>query len=360
MKFSNIQDSNLFSSLSHMKKIVIERPGSYDQLQIKEYPVPSPKGDEVLIECCACGVNFADCCVRMGVYRSAKIFVGWPITPGFEVSGIVKEIGEGVTRFSVGDPVIAIVRFGGYTTHLTVSEKQVFPLPEALDFVQGAGFPTVFLTAAYALFELAHPRPQQTMLVHSAAGGVGSALVQLGKIADCRVIGVVGAPHKVEFLQKLGADAIIDKSTQDLWKMAEQYAPDGYDIVLDANGVETLSESYRHLNSGGKLVVYGFHTMLSKGRGKPNWLKVIWDYIRTPRFNPMNLTTDNHSILAFNLSYLFDKEKLFQEAMHQLLEWVKEGKIIPPQVTTYPLEQVAEAHRALETGQTVGKLVLTC
>ncbi len=341
-----------------MKKVVIVSPGGYDKLLIRESRTPSPKRGEILIACRACGVNFADCCVRMGVYSSAKKYVGWPITPGFEASGIVKEVGEGVSKFSVGQKVIALTRFGGYATHLVVNEGQAVPLPEKLELIEGAGVPTIFLTAYYALFELSHPRKGNTILVHSAAGGVGSALVQLGLLAGCRVVGVVGATHKVEAVIALGADAVIDKSRQDLWKEAAKYAPVGYDIILDANGPETLSQSYRHLNPGGKLVVYGFHSMLTKGRGKPNWLKIFWDYLRTPRFNPLTMTIDNHSVLAFNLSYLFDKLDFFQEGMQRLLGWLEEGKIVLPPIQTFPFDKVREAHKALESGQTIGKLVL--
>jgi len=341
------------------KKVIIEKPGNYNQLKIQEFAIPKPQPNEVLIQCKAAGINFADCCVRMGVYRPAAVYVGWPITPGFEVSGVITAIGENVTQFTVGQKVIAITRFGGYTSHLVASEDQIFPLPEKWNFNEGAGFPTIFLTAYYGLIELTHPRPNNTILVHSAAGGVGSALVQLGKIAGCKVIGVVGASHKTEAVLQLGADEVIDKSKENLWKKAEELSPGGYDVILDANGVETLRESYNHLKSGGKLVTYGFHTMLSKGRGTPNWFKVIWDYLRTPRFNPLNLTTDNRSVMGFNLAYLFDDLEVFQEANQQLSSWVNEGKIHLPKITTYPLEQVAEAHRALESGQTIGKLILT-
>ncbi len=342
-----------------MKKIVIEKPGGYERLLIKEFPDLSVKAGEVLIDVKAAGVNFADCLVRMGVYQSAKEFVGWPITPGFEISGIVREVGEGVARCRPGDRVIAATRFGGYATQIAVPASNVFPLPETLDFVQGAGFPTVFLTAYFALHELAHPRSGEALLVHSAAGGVGSALVQLGKAAGCRVAGVVGSSHKVEYVKALGADAVIDKSSEDLWKKAEEFSPGGYDIIMDPNGAATLKQSYGHLAPMGKLVIYGFHTMLTKGRGTPNWLKVFWDYLRTPRFNPLTMTSDNHSVLAFNLSYLFDKIDLFKEITEKLLSFFEEGKIHPLQTTVYPFEGAAEAHKALETGSTVGKIVLT-
>jgi len=155
---------------------------------------------------------------------------------------------------------------------------------------QAAGFPTVFLTAYYALFELAHPRPGQTLLVHSAAGGVGSALLQLGRIVGCRTVGVVGSSHKVETARALGAEVVIDKSREDLWRAAEKAAPRGYDVVLDANGVATLRENYRHLAKPGKLVIYGFHSMLPRQGRRPNWVKLASDFLRTPWFDPLKLS----------------------------------------------------------------------
>jgi NADPH:quinone reductase-like Zn-dependent oxidoreductase len=341
-----------------MLRISIPRPGSYDRLLLETVPDPIPGPGEVVVESDAIGVNYADCIIRMGLYESAKKYVGWPITPGFEVSGRVVAIGEGVTDVSLGARVIALTRFGGYATHLTVPRDQLFPVPRGFDPTQAAAFPAVFLTAYYALFDLANIRAGWKLLVHSAAGGVGSALVQLARIAGCDVVGVVGAASKVAAVRSLGATHVIDKSAEDLWTMARRYAPDGYDVILDANGVETLGESYRHLGSPGRLVVYGFHTMLPRTGGKPSWRRLALDYLRTPRFSPLALTNENKSVLAFNLSYLFERKDVLAEAMAKLLAWVEEGKIVSPKVTTFPLREVGEAHRALESGKTVGKLVL--
>jgi len=341
-----------------MRKVVIRSAGSYRKLELEEGSEPEPGEGEVSVRVKGCGVNFADCCVRMGVYRSAKKYVGWPITPGFEVSGEVVGIGKGVEKFRVGDRVVGLTRFGGYASHLAISEDQVFSLPDEVSFEAGAAFPTVFLTAYYGLFELGHPRKGDAVLVHSAAGGVGSSLVQLARLAGCRIAGVVGSSHKVDSVRGLGADEVIDKSEQSLWEEAERIFPEGFDLIFDANGPATLKESYRHLSPGGKLVVYGFHTMLSKGKGTPNWFKVIWEYIGSPRFDPLQMTTDNHSVLAFNLSYLFDQKELLKECMEQILQWLKEEKIAVPRIKTYPLEKVADAHQDLESGQTVGKLIL--
>jgi NADPH:quinone reductase-like Zn-dependent oxidoreductase len=341
-----------------MRKVVIHSAGTYDHLKLEEQPDPQAGPGEVLIDVGAIGINFADCIVRMGLYASAKEYVGWPITPGFEISGTVAALGDGVEGLTAGTPVLALTRFGGYAERLVVPSAQVFPLPAGFAPEQAAGFPAVFLTAWFALYELCNPRPGGVVLVHSAAGGVGGALVQLAKARGLRAVGVVGGAHKVETARAHGADAVIDKSTEDLWAEARRHAPEGYDIVLDANGVETLKESYRALRPAGKLVIYGFHTMFSKGRGKPSWWKLAVGWLRTPRFNPLQMTQQNKSVLAFNLSYLFDRMDILQEAMEELYRLAQEGKVTPPPVTTYPLADVARAHADIESGATVGKLVL--
>ncbi len=343
-----------------MKKIVIERPGGYSRLQIQEFPGPTPNSGEVLVEVSAAGVNFADIFIRLGLYKSAKEFVGWPITPGFEFSGRILDCGENVTDLKAGEPVFGVTRFGAYASHVCVPRQQVFPISARSKFNsdQWAAFPAVFLTAYHGLFQIFVLRPGMTILVHSAAGGVGGALLQLGKIAGCRMTGVVGASHKIDPALNYGADQVIDKSREDLWARAREIAPDGYDVVFDANGPATLKQSYRHLAPAGKLVTYGFHSMLSTHGGVANYFKLLWQYFRVPRWSPLNMTPENKSLIAFNLSFLFNRMDLLKESMQDLLKWVEEGKIKAPPVQAFPFEKVADAHRALESGTTVGKLIL--
>jgi len=333
-----------------VKRVLIRSAGGYEKLTLVEEPDPTAGPGQVLVRAEAIGVNYADCILRMGLYASAKEYVGWPITPGFEVAGTTPD----------GRRVVAVTRFGGYATHVVVPERQVFDVPGGFSSSQAAAFPAVGLTAWYALFELCKLRPGAKVLVHSAAGGVGSQLVALAKIAGCFVVGVVGSSHKVEATRALGADAVIDKSRDDLWRSAEAAAPEGYDVVLDANGVETLRASFAHLAPTGRLVVYGFATMLPRGgtKGKPRWAKLAADWVRTPRFDPLTMTNENKSVMAFNLSYLFDRPDILAEGMGALLGHVAAGKLAPPRVQEFPLSQVADAHRALESGTTIGKLVL--
>ncbi|MSP61584.1 MAG: zinc-binding dehydrogenase [Myxococcales bacterium] len=343
-----------------MRRYVIDRPGSYDKLALREAPSLVPGDGEVVIDVRAAGVNYADTMVRMGLYQSAKEFVGWPITPGFEVAGVVQAVGAGVTDLAVGERVLAVTLFNGYASQVKALRQYVFRTPERLSDPEAAGFPSVYLTAWFALFELAHPHKGDKVLIHSAAGGVGGCLVQLARLAGCEVTAVVGAAHKIDTARAHGADHVIDKSSEDLWARAEKIAPEGYDVICDANGVSTLKQSYQHLRRAGKLVVYGFHSMLPKGgSGRPSWIKLGIDYLRTPRFNPLDLTNDSKSVLAFNLSYLFDRKDILEAGMGQLTGWLSDGKIAAPPVKTYPFDRAADAHRDIESGQTVGKLVLT-
>jgi NADPH:quinone reductase-like Zn-dependent oxidoreductase len=343
-----------------MKRIVIERPGGYRQLKIKESTKPAPEKNEILIEVLAAGINFADIFIRLGLYKSAKDFVGWPITPGFEFAGEVLECGRDVSDLQPGAPVFGLTRFGAYASHLCVPRHQVFAIPDDSKFTsdQWAAFPAVFLTAYHGFFQNIVVRPGMNILVHSAAGGVGNALVQLGKIAGCHITGVVGSSHKIKSVLDSGADVVIDRSTEDLWAKAEEKCPSGYDVVFDGNGPGTLKQSFQHLAPTGKLVAYGFTSILSTIGGVPNYFKIAYQFFRVPRFSPLNLTSENKSLIAFNLSYLFDRADLLEEAMRDLLRWVAEGKIKAPQVQPFAYDRVADAHQALESGKTVGKLIL--
>lgn len=342
-----------------MKKIVVHSPGDYSRLSIEEHPDLSAGAGEVIVEVLGSGVNYADVCVRWGVYESAKRLVGWPITPGFEFAGVVKSIGAGVSRFRPGDRVFGVTFFGAYATEVKVPEKHLFLIPEGFGFEEAAGFPAVFMTAYHALFQLVRLPPRAKLLVHSAGGGVGSALIQLARAEGFFTVGVVGSSHKVEYVKSLGADRVIDKSREDLWTRVREYCPEGYDAVLDANGPSTLRQGYEVLRATGKLITYGQHSILPQaGSGRMNYLKACWGLLRMPRYHPLKLVTDNKSVIGFNLSFLFDRDDLVAEGMEGLLDRVRQKKVSAPKVTAIPFEKVAEAHRLIESGQSTGKIVL--
>jgi NADPH:quinone reductase-like Zn-dependent oxidoreductase len=340
-----------------MRRIVIDRPGGYEALRVEHGPDLAPGAGEVAIDVEACGVNYADGIIRMGLYASAKALHGYPITPGFELAGRISAVGAGVESFAPGDPVVAVTLFGGYASRVCLATDRVFPRPARLDAAQAAALPTVFLTAWFMAHRQVNPRPGDTWLVHSAAGGVGSALAQLGRLAGVRVVGVVGGTHKDPVARAAGCSEVVVGTDADAWPRLRALAPDGFDAVFDANGVSTLARSWDHLAPMGKLVVYGFASMLPRD-GRLNWLRLAWDWLRTPRFNPLQMTQTNRSVLACNLSFLSAQAPLLAEGMRWLLDRFADGRLQPPPITRYPLDRAADAQRAIESGRTVGKLVL--
>ncbi len=349
-------------TVKNVSCVKILSPGGYDRLSLCAVDAPTrgpnikmqniPESELVVIKTAFTGINYADICIRWGLYTSANQFVGFPICPGFEFSGEVVKVGSAVKRCKVGDKVWAVSMFGGYSSHVEVPQHQVYPMPKGISMEQAAGFPGVTMTAWMAI-DLSRPTKGQYVLVHSAAGGVGSMLVQMLKsVYGCKVVGVVGSTHKIDYCTSLGCDLVIDKSKEDLWAVAKAFSPNGkYKVIFDANGVETLQASYDHLDQVGKLVVYGFHSMLPKASkttgyslldGALNmasfvlqpinailperlqfvintffpkeggwisplkWLNMGVDaYLRSPKFNPLDMVPDNKSVLTFNLSFLF-------------------------------------------------------
>ena len=337
------------------KRIIIDKPGGYGVFRYDETPIDDPQSGEIQVEVKACGINFADVSVRLGLYRAAK--GAYPLCPGLEFAGVVKTAGRGVEAFKPGDRVFGACRFGGYTTAVNSPAEHLWPLPETWNFERGATFPVAYLTAYYALHHVGHLRESDCVLVHSAAGGVGIALLQLLKLNGNMTVGVVGLSDKVDTAKEAGATFVIDKSTQGLWEKAGQLSPEGYDLILDANGASTLKGSYRHLRPAGRLLIYGFASMFSHS-GRKNILKLLWYYLKTPRFNPFDLTGANKTISGFNLIYLFDKLDLFRNIMETLLRWDTKGFLPSMPITPFPFKDVVSAHKAIESGRSVGKLAL--
>jgi synaptic vesicle membrane protein VAT-1 len=258
----------------------------------------------------------------------------------------------------VGERVFGLTRFGGYASQVCVPRVQLFRVPAQLSHAQAATFPTVFLTAYYALREAVRTRPGGQVLVHSAAGGVGLAALQIARADGLLPIAIVGGSHKRDTALSYGAAHVIDKSTQSLWSELSRIAPQGVELVLESNGAETLKRSYGCLRPTGRLVVYGFTGMLSRGSARPNWLKLAWDYLRLPSFHPLQMVDANKGVIAFNLSYLFDQAGLLSEAMARMLAEVESGVLRALPVTEFALADAPAAHRALQSGTTVGKLAL--
>jgi len=375
------------------RAIVVDSPGGYEKLQVQTLPGVGAKGanfkpdatDNIVVEIRYTGINYADVCIRWGLYESAKKYVGWPITPGFEFTGVVVEPWGDL---KVGEWVVGVSMFGGYSTHIVVPRSQLLRFnPDQIPPEVAATLPCAALTAWYALFLLATPGVSpggsegkgrsRRLLVHSAAGGVGSMICRLAKMkgadgssSNNYVVGVVGAADKVAKLTSWACcDVVVSKEdckrrNVDFWDEIDALSPGGFDAVFDANGVSTLSQSYDHLKPEGRLVTYGFHSTLPKqgGRLTPcQWLKMAYDYyFKQKTFDAMKMVPENRSVLGFNLSFLFDRTDLYAEVMTRVLAMVESGemKLEKGDVTMYQLGDVGEAHKAIESGLTTGKLVL--
>jgi len=354
-------------------------------LNLPENVIPS---DCVILQNEAFSVNYADCTIRWGLYESAKKFVGWPIVPGFDIAGIIQShsnikskagktnveerSSRGRLEFEEGDRVFGCTLFGSYSSHVLVPSIQLRKIPKNLSFAQAASLPAVSLTALHALSLAGHyPLPSKytnkAILIHSAAGGVGGMLVQMAKILGLSpIVGVVGSSKKISHAKALGCDVVIDKSecttSASLWTLIEKASPNGYSTVMDANGVSTLQESYNHLTPTGRLIIFGFHSNLPMGQAllsPKQWFRMIKGLGKMPTFDPMDLTVSNKSVLGFNLSFFSEEKEVCSDLLDQVCSWVEQGRLKCPSITEMRINDIGEAHKLIQSGQSVGKIVIT-
>jgi len=338
-----------------MKRVIVRRPGGHEALELVEESDPAPGPGRFRVRVRAAGVNYADVVVREGWYEAAKGL--YPLAPGFEFAGVVDGAGPGAEGFRDGDRVFGFARFGGYASVQLAEPARLRRMPDGWDFAECAGLPAVHFTAYHALFHVAKVAAGETILVHSAAGGVGLALLQQARIAGLRAVGVVGAAAKAETARAYGADAVVVRGPG-LWREIDRAAPGGFDAVFDANGVTTPRPGFDRLRLGGRLVVYGFAEMMPRG-GRPSWPRLAWNWLRVPRFSPFDMTARNRSVMGFNVVFLTERADLARDGFDAIARWAAEGKIRKPPTAAFPAERAADAHRALESGATTGKLVLT-
>lgn len=342
--------------MTKAQAIEISRFGPPEVLRLRKETIGKPEPHEVIIQVKAVGLNFADIFERLGLYAAAPKA---PFVPGFEVAGVVEAIGEKVRDFEVGQKVLGVTRFGAYKSHIRLAQDFVKPMPDHFSFAEAAGFPTTYLTAYHGMVTLGHIKPGEDILIHAAAGGVGTAAVQIAQIFDARIFATCGSQAKVDFLRSLGDMQLINYREQDFEKEIRRLNNgQGVDLIMDSVGGKTFRKGYRLLNPMGRLVIFGLGSMMPAGR-RPNWLKLAYQYLTLPRFNPFKMMPENKTISAFHLAYMFQFVEEFHKAMQQLLTWANEGKLRPLVGKTFPFEQAAQAHRYLQSRQSTGKVILT-
>lgn len=316
-----------------------------------------PGRGEVVVDTRAAGVNFADIMQRLGFYASAP---KPPYVPGFEVAGTVSQVGEGVAAVAPGDRVVALVRQGGYADQVLAPESQVFPLPGEISFEDAAALPVNWLTAWFALFTMGNLRDDEVVLVHGGAGGVGTAAVQLAGEHGATVVATAGSVRKLEFLRGQGVSLALDYRDE-RWheQIREALGDHKVDLILDPVGGKTMKRGYELLAPLGRLVCYGLSSAVTGPR--KNWLSAARAWFATPRFNPLEMTTDNTGVWGFHLAHLQGKEHRVREAMLGILERVSDGRVAPVVDSRFPLsaDGVRRAHHHIHERGNIGKVLLT-
>jgi NADPH:quinone reductase-like Zn-dependent oxidoreductase len=304
----------------------------------------------------AAGVNFADLVMRAGLYGTVPDL---PYSPGFEVAGEIVAVGDGVTDWQPGDRVVAVIRFGGYARDVIVPTRNLFRYPEALSPAEAAAVPVAFLTAWAALFEAARVREGETALVLTAAGGVGSAAVQLARWKGLRVIGTAGSEQKRSFvLHDLGAEACFDSYGDWETKVRDMVGEREIDCALDALGGQHTRACRRLLAPLGRLVFYGMSTGMP-GR-KRNWPRAALAFLKTPRFHPLDLVEPNLGVFGIHLLHMQHREHVLQAATTKIFDAMVAGRLRPVLDRTFPLTRdgAVEAHHYIHDRKNIGKVVL--
>jgi NADPH:quinone reductase len=314
-----------------------ETPTGADSLRWAEQPTPQPRAGEVLIAVHAASLNFPD---LLTVQNKYQVKPPLPFVPGSEYSGVVQAVGEGVRHVAVGDAVVSIGVTGGFGTHACANAATVLPLPPGFDLDDGAAFAFTYGTSHHALIDRAGLRTGETVLVLGAAGGVGSAAVQIAKAAGARVVAAVSSAEKAAFCTELGADMSIDLSHQELREAlkAAQVSPD---VVYDPVGGELAEAAFRSIAWRGRHLVVGF------AAGPIPAL-------------PLNLPLlKGASIVGVFWGEFARREpKAFRQALAQLFEWYGRGAVKPAIDAKLPMAALPEAYERMGSRRVRGKLVL--
>jgi NADPH:quinone reductase-like Zn-dependent oxidoreductase len=335
-----------------MRQVWITKTGSPDVLKVKEAPDPVAKKDEVRIRVHAAGINFADLMARVGLYPDAPKL---PCVVGYEVSGTVDQIGKDVTGVAVGDRVLAMTKFGGYSDVVTVTATQAIKMPEKMSFEEGAAFPVVYVTAYNMMLFNGHLRAGSSVLVHSAAGGVGIAAIQIAKTRQCTILGTA-SPSKHAFLKELGCQHPLD-SNGDYATAARAIVGDkGIDLILDPVGGKSWTQGYDLLAPCGRLVAFGLSAAAS-GNTR-SLFHALSQVLSVKKWSPMKLMDDNKTVSGTNMGHLFTRPDLIEPQLVALMAMYEKGELKPHVDKTFPFAEAGAAHQYLHDRKAKGKVLL--
>ena len=356
-----------------MKRVVVERYGGPEVLQVVEDEVPEPGPGEVRVAVLAAGVSFTDSQLRSGTYLGVP---KPPFTPGYELVGVVDESGPGCTRLQRGDRVGALTVWGADAEYVCVPEAGAVEVPEDLDPAEVLSLVFTYMTAYQVLHRMAKVKDGETVLVHGAAGRVGTAELELGALAGLRLYGTASGRDRGA-VERLGATAI-DYQNEDFLARVRELPGNGVDVVLDSLGGPLSLHSFRALRPGGRLVVFGAYSTLVDGH--KSWRRWIEWYASTATLGLWGLLSPRRRVMAYRIQKLrggrsqaipvgFGRRALptgggprypewFQEDFAALLELLRADKIHPVVAERLPLTEARRAHEMLESSAAIGKLVL--
>jgi NADPH:quinone reductase-like Zn-dependent oxidoreductase len=279
------------------------------------------------------------------------------MVPGYEVAGEVVAVGSGLNEVKPGERVIALTRFGGYSSLVAVPARQVRTVPDSIALETAAGLPVTYLTAYLMMFDLGNLQEGETVLIHSAGGGVGTAAVQLARIAGARIFGTA-SPGKHARLRELGVDLCVDYNKEDfVQRIRDTTDGRGVDLILDAQGPIYFKRSYQALAPLGTLVMYGVQHNIGRTRLLSSPMKLLREILAI-RFAPVPMMSDNRGIYGFHLGRLWHNLEPVQAALEQLLVWLKDGKISPVIDRIFPYHEAAQAHTYIQDRKNFGKVLL--
>lgn len=338
-----------------MKQLYLVKNGPADKaFEERENPIPKLNTREVLVKVETFGINFADIMARLGLYREAPPL---PCVIGYEVCGVVEQVGSDTLEPLKGKKVVAFTRFGGYSEYVKTEATAVIPIPDEVDSTEACALATQYGTAYYAAYECANLRKGENVLVHSAAGGVGIALTQLAKLKGCTVFGTASTEKKLQVAKENGADYVINYQSEDYQKAIEKIiGKQQLDVAFNAVGGKTFKQDMALLNAGGREVLYGAAKRSGQKWGMLSTLKLVWDMgLVIPLFAVMT----SKSILGVNMLKIGDnKPELLKHCLDEVVKLRINNQIKPLIGAVYEAKDIAKAHTLVEDRSSVGKVVV--
>ncbi len=341
---------------ARMKAVVLIKHGSSEEaFSIRDLPTPEPAAGQVRIAVEAFGLNYADVSARHGTYQDAPPL---PSVIGYEVVGRVEKLGAGVSEPALGTRVTALTRFGGYATHALTDARAAVPIPDSMDAGVATALATQYGTAYYCAEEMVRLYPGDHVLVQAAAGGVGTALVQLAKRRGAVVYGTAGSDDKLDYLRSIGVDHPINYRRTSFFDAVKKLrGSDGLDVVFDSLGGAAVRDGIKLLASGGRIVCFG---AASREAGSLQILKDVRFALSFGFQHPIPLLIHSKSILGVNMLHISDDRPLvLQRVLQACVKLAVDGEIKPHVGGRYPVSQIAAAHSFLEGRASIGKVVVS-